>query len=182
MLKQMKASEVKSLKEKLWLKNNKKCPLLEVEVELDKMALDHIHKLVSEEASDQKGTIRNAIEFRANALEGKITNNWKRYFGADESKHPIDLPTYLRNLADYLEKGAYCDEDGCYYIHPNERPREKKLSKRNYNKLKKLYEQEEFIPVRKNQKKKPMPEYPKSGKMTKALSELFERFEIEPYN
>ena len=177
----MKSKDIKILKEKLWKKNNKKCPLLNIEVPLDKMVIDHIHKLKSDNPSPQKGAVRNAIEFRANALEGKITNNWRRYFGADESKHPITLPEYLRNLADYLEKGAYKENNTCY-IHPNEVPKEPKVSKRNYNKCKKLYDKEEFIPKRKNQKKKEFPPYPKSGKLTKALKEMFERYDIDPFN
>lgn len=68
------------------------------------------------------------------------------------------------------------------YIHPTEIPQPKKLSKKNYNRCKKLYDNEMFIPKRKNQKKKPFPEYPKSGKPTKALKDLFERFEINLYN
>lgn len=173
-LKQMKQKDIKELKTKLWEENNKTCPLLGIEVDLEKMVLDHIHKLVCEEPSSQKGTIRNAIEFRANAIEGKITNNWKRYFGSDESKHPIDLPTFLRNLANYLEAGAYQDENGDYYIHPSEAPKVKKLSKRNYNKLAKEYKL--------SGRKKKFPEFPKSGKLTVSLRALFEEFGIEPYN
>lgn len=173
-LKQLKQKDIKSMKEKLWEENEKKCPLLGIEVELDKMVLDHIHKLKGEAPSEQKGTIRNALEFRANAMEGKITNNWKRYFGADESNHPIDLPTFLRNLADYLEKGAYQCEEGNYYIHPSEEPKASKVSKRNYNKLAKEYKL--------SGRKKKFPEFPKSGKLTVALKELFEEFKIEPYN
>ncbi len=176
---QMKSSEIKALKEKLWLKNSKYCPLLEVEVPLDKMVLDHIHKLKSEDASSQKGTIRNALEFRANALEGKITNNWKRYFGADESKHPIDLPTFLRNLANYLEEGAHECKEGNYYIHPSEKVREKKLSKRNYNKIKKIYNDKPQVGKRKKAK---FPEFPKSGKCTVKLKALFEEYKISPFN
>lgn len=175
----MKQKDIKSLKEKLWLKNGKKCPLLGIEVDLDKMALDHIHKLKSEDPDEQKGTVRNAIEFRANAMEGKIVNNWKRYFGADESKHPISLPDFLRNLADYLEKGAYSDEEGNYYVHPTEVPKDPKVSKRNYNKLKKEFEK--AIEEGKIKKKK-FPEYPKSGKLTAPLKKLFEEFKIEPFN
>ena len=171
---QMKQKEIKELKTVLWESNDKICPLLKIAVDLDKMALDHIHKLVAEEPSEQKGTIRDAIEFRANAMEGKITNNWKRYFGADETKHPISLPDFLRNLADYLEAGAHEDKDGNYYIHPSEAPKIKKLSKRNFNKLKKEYGLS-------GQKKK-FPEFPKSGKLTVGLKALFEEFKIEPYN
>lgn len=170
---QMKQNDIKTLKEKLWLENNKKCPLLDIEVPLDKMALDHIHKLKSEDPSEQKGTIRNAIEFRANAMEGKITNNWKRYFGSDEANHPINLPDFLRNLADYLEKGAY-NNNGIFYIHPSEKQVEQNISKRQYNKLAKLY--------KKSGKKKKFPDYPKSSKLTVELGKLFEEFNIEPYN
>lgn len=168
---ELKQKDVKPLKEKLHTQNNGICPLLNIEVPLEKMALDHIHKLKSEECSEQKGTVRNAIEFRANAMEGKITNNWKRYFGADESTHPISLPDFLRNLADYLEAGAYQDETGNFFVHPSEVTKEPKVSKRNYNVLKRLYEG-----------RAKFPEYPKSGKLTKKLAELFEKYDIEPFN
>lgn len=170
----MSQKDIKALKERLWLENGKICPLLGVSVDLDKMVLDHIHKLKSEDASEQKGTIRNAIEFRANAIEGKITNNWKRYFGADESKHPIDLPTFLRNLADYLDDGAYKDSEGNFYIHPNEVKKEPKLSKRTFNKIAKLYKEE--YPNR-----KPLT-YPKSKKRTKLIKELAKKYNIELEN
>jgi len=166
---EMKPKDIKILKEELWNKNNKKCPLLDIEVPLDKIVLDHIHKLKHDEPSEQKGTIRNAIEFRANSMEGKITNNWKRYFGSDESKHLISLPNFLRNLADYLEEGSYYD--GNYYIHPNEVPKEL-LRKSSYNKLKKLYGN--------SSKKAKFPAYPKSKKLTKKLKELFLEFNLEP--
>lgn len=177
----MKSKDIKELREKLWLKNNKKCPLLKTEVTQDKVVLDHIHKNKDEAISKDKGTVRNSIETRANMMEGKITNFWKRLYGSDENLYPISLPDFLRNLADYLEEGAY-EENGKYYVHPNEVQRPKKVSKRNYNKLKKLYNEEEFVPKRKGQKKKPMLEYPKSGKLTIGLRELFNRFNISPYN
>jgi len=170
----MKQNDIKKLKTMLWEANNGICPLLGIEVELDKMTLDHIHKLANEAPSPQKGTVRNAIEFRANAMEGKIMNSWKRYFGADEANHPISLPNFLRNLADYLEAGAYRDKDGNYYIHPSEAPKVKKISKRNYNKLKKVYSL--------SNRKKKFPDFPKSGKPTVELKSLFEEFKIDPYN
>jgi hypothetical protein len=166
----MKTKDIKILKERLYISNDRKCPILGIEVPIEKMALDHIHKLKSEGPSENKGTVRNAIEFRANALEGKITNNWKRYFGSDESKHPITLPEFLRNLADYLEAGAYVDEEGHYYIHPTEVPAEPKLGKREFTKIAKMYSE-------KNPTKKPL-EYPKSGKWTKQLLELKEEFGV----
>lgn len=163
---ELKNKDISILKKKIHKENNGVCPLLGVPVPLDKTALDHIHKLKSEEYDVDKGTIRNTIEFRSNAMEGKITNNWKRLFGADTSKHPVDLPTFLRNLADYLEAGAY-SEDDTYYIHPTEVPKAKKIKKAAYNKLKKLY---------KGRAK--FPEYPKSQKLTKKLEKLFSEYNI----
>jgi hypothetical protein len=176
--KEMKQKDIKPLKEKIWLQNNKKCPILDVEIPLDKMVLDHAHKKKEEDYSENKGVIRTALEFRINAFFGKIENSFKRY-GLDKD---YDLAYILRKGADYFDEGAYVDEEGYHYIHPNEIPKPRKLSKRNYNKCKKLYNEEEFIPKRKNQKKKPFPEYPKSAKPTKELIELFERFGIELFN
>ena len=170
---ELKNKDIKVLKEKLYLKNNKICPLLGIEIPLEKIALDHIHKLNADEYAIDKGTIRNAIEFRANAIEGAITNKWKRLFGADTSKHPISLPEFLRNLANYLEAGAY-NEDNTYYVHPTEVPRKPKVKKSSFNKMLKLYKQ-------KYPNKKKHPVYPKSKKLTKSLSKLFEEFSITSF-
>ena len=51
---QLKQKNIKELKERLWLKNNKICPLLGIEVELDKMVLDHIHKLKMKNVLNKK--------------------------------------------------------------------------------------------------------------------------------
>ena len=163
---QLKASDIKPLKEKWHTEQNGICPILKKEYPLDKFVIDHLHKLKSEEAGiDGKGCCRSAIEFRANALEGKITNNFKR-LGLDKE---IDLPSFLRNLADYLENNHL--QDDILYIHPNEKPKESTVSKKNYNKLKKVYSG-----------KAKFPEYPNSKKLTKPLEKLFKEYEIEPFN
>jgi hypothetical protein len=177
---EMKQKEIRTLKEKLWLQNGKKCPVLDKEVPLDKMALDHAHKRKDEEYSENKGVIREALDFRTNAVLGKLENALKRT--ALSYQEDFNLPTFLRNAADYFERGAYVDEDGNMYIHPNEVKKNPPLSKKNYNKVKKLYNAEEFVPKRKNQKKKPLPEYPKNGKPVKALVELFEKYQIDLFN
>jgi hypothetical protein len=177
---EMKQKDIKILKEKLWLSNDKKCPVLGKEIPLDKMALDHIHKRNNEEYAEDKGTIRESLDWRANAILGKMENAVKRTgLIYDED---FDMGTFLRNAADYFDRGAYRDEDGNLYIHPNEVKKLPKVSKRNYNIIKKLYEAEEFVPKRKNQKKKPMLEYPKTGKITVGLTEMFEKYDISPYN
>ena len=166
---QLKSSDIKTLKEKWYYENKGICPILKKEISLEKTVIDHLHKLKSEEAGvDGKGCCRDAIEFRANALEGKITNNFKR-LGLDKE---IDLPTFLRNLADYLENNHL--NDNILYIHPSEKVKEKTVSKSNYNKLKKLYTQEK--------RKAKFPEYPASGKLTKPLEKLFTEFGINPFN
>jgi len=176
----MKQKEIRVLKEQLWLRNGKKCPVLGKEISLDKMVLDHAHKRNDEAYSPTKGVVREALDKRANAILGKLENALKRTgLGYEED---FDLPAFLRNAADYFEKGAYVDAEGNMYVHPSEVPKEPKLSKSNYNKLKKLYDKEPFIPKRKGQKKKPMPKFPASKKLTKALEVLFEKYDISPYN
>lgn len=163
----MKQSDIIVLKEKIWSDNNFKCPVLNKEVPLNKMVLDHAHKLKSELVDIDKGTIRNSLEFRVNAICGKIENNFKRY-GLDRE---IDLVQFLRNAADYFEKGSYKDEDGNYYVHPNEvsKPKKLKFSKNCYNKLiKKMF-----------QANKKLPDYPKNGVLTKSFEKLFIKYNIE---
>jgi hypothetical protein len=170
---QLTNSNIKTLKEKLWIRNNRICPILKTEIPLDKTVLDHIHKKKTEDISENKGTVRDSIHTNCNQLEGKYFNLYKRYFGADESSWDISFPDFLRNLADYYEKGAF-NEQNTYYVHPTEKPIEPKVSKRNYNKLKKQYYLSKL--------KKKFPEYPKSGKLTKPLKILFDKFNIQPYN
>jgi hypothetical protein len=167
--KEMKVAEIRPLKEKLWLYNDKKCPVLGREVPLEKMALDHAHKRNDEEYDIDKGVIREALDFRVNAVLGKLENALKRTGLSNDED--FDIGSFLRNAADYFESGAYVDEEGYMYIHPKEVKKEPKVSKRNYNALKKVYSG-----------KRKFPEYPKSGKLTKGLRELFEEYGINPYN
>lgn len=176
----MKQKDIKVLKEKLWLMNDKKCPVLGKHMLLNKMVLDHAHKRNAEAYSPTKGVVREALDSRANAILGKLENALKRTgLGYEED---FDLPTFLRNAADYFERGAYVDGQGDMYVHPSEVPKEPKVSKNNYNKIKKLYDKEIFVPKRKGQEKKPMLKYPSSRKLTKGLKELFEKYDISPYN
>jgi len=161
---QLKQNDLKPLKQKLHSAQNNICPLLKIKVPFDQMVVDHKHKLKANPAGPNgDGLVRGAIEFRANALEGKITNNWKR-MGLGKY---TDLPTYLRNLADYLENPP-CEQK---YIHPSEKPKVKKLGKRVFNKIAKLYKED-------NPKRKELV-YPKSNKPTKQIKLLAEHYNIE---
>ena len=168
----MKQKDIKPLKEKIWEKNGKKCPVLDTEIPLEKMALDHAHKTKAEEYSETKGVIRTALDFRVNSILGKLENSIKRT-GLDKEEY-FDIVKFLRNAADYFEAGAYRDEFGNLYIHPKEVKKEPPVSKKNYNKLKKEYEA--------SGKKKKFPEYPTSKKCTVELRKLFEEFGISPFN
>ena len=167
--KEMKAKDIRPLKEELWLANDKKCPVLDKEIPLEKMALDHAHKRNDEDYAEDKGVIREALDFRVNAVLGKLENSLKRTGLVNDPD--FDIGQFLRNAADYFERGAYVDDEGFMYVHPKEVKKEPKVSKMNYNKLKKVYDG-----------KKKFPEYPKSCKLTKGLKELFEEYGINPYN
>jgi len=166
---EMKTKDIKVLKEKMWIMNNKKCPVLDKEIPLEKMTLDHAHKNNNEEYAPNKGVIREVLDFRANLILGQVENAVKRTGLANDED--FDLPTFLRNAADYFEKGAFRDEDGNYYVHPSEVKKVPIVSKRNYKKLEKIYD-----------KSAKFPEYPKSKKLTKKLNELFSEYNINPYN
>lgn len=167
----MKQKDIRILREKLWLKNNKKCPVLNKEIPFEDTQLDHQHKTKSEEFSPEKGVIRQCLDFRTNAILGKLENSIKRT--GLHKMEDFNIQEFLRNAQDYFEQGQYTDEDGNYYIHPREVPKEPNVSKRNYNRLKKLYLLEG--------RKKKFPEYPKSKKLTKPLEQLFEEFRITPF-
>ena len=166
---EMKQKEIKILKEKLWNNNQQMCPVLNKKIPLAKMVLDHAHKRKDEEYAVNKGVIREALDFRVNAVLGKLENSIKRTGLANEED--FDIATFLRNAADYFDSGAYVDDNGNLYVHPKEVKRLPKVSKRNYNKLKKSYD-----------KKAKFPEYPKSGNLTKKLSSLFKEYGISPFN
>lgn len=162
----LKQNDLKPLKEKWAKEQNYICPVLKKEIPLDKLVVDHLHKLKSEEPGpDGKGCCRGILDFRVNSLEGKVVNNFKR-LGLEKD---INLPEFLRNLADYLENNHLNDE--ILFIHPTEVIKEPKLSKRSYNKFKKLYTG-----------KAKFPDFPSSGKLTKPLEKLFKEYDIGPFN
>jgi len=165
-LKQLKQKDVEPLRNQLLKEQNGKCALCNVEINSKTgVSLDHQHKLKSEKNGiDGNGLIRGVLCRACNVWEGKIWNSTKRYLGA---KTVQEHTTSLKNLVAYYEK------ENLPFIHPSEQPKEPKLSKRNYNKLKKLWDLN---------KKRKLPPYPKSGKLTMPLLAAFEEFNIKPYN
>ena len=115
------------------------CPILKVQVPIEKMVADHQHKKKAEDCTTWddggKGLIRGAISFDANALEGRFINYWTR-LGMD--KYGISPSAFLRNLADYLEEPPASKLDECY-VYYSEKPKRKKVSISEYNRVKKYY-------------------------------------------
>jgi hypothetical protein len=162
-VKQLKQKDIKALREKWHEDQSKICPLFGNEYSHDEMTLDHFHALKSDGPDEKtgRGLCRGSIHKQANAIEGKITNAFRRYGG---DKH-IDLPTFLRNLADYLESNkSHTDEK---YIHPTEEPKSPKLMKSSYNKLVKAVNGKQKVPAY-------------TGKFTKGIERLFEKYKVEP--
>ena len=154
---QLRASQVKFIRDALIEKQNNKCCLCTKE--LDMPTLDHSHS----KYHNGDGKIRGVLCNTCNRLVGAIENNAVR-----NNIEFSELPDFLRELANYVSKEHFS------IIHPSEVKKEPPVSKRNYNLLKK-----EYI---KSSKKAKFPEYPKSKKLTVKLKQLFEEFNIEPYN
>lgn len=116
--------------------------------------LDHSHT----KRNKGTGLVRGVLCRSCNVLVAKMENNCVRYSIEQEK-----LPQVLRNMAAYLEKPHL------QLVHPSETPKPPKLKKISYNRLKKAYKGDATLP-----------EYPKSGKLTKKLERLFKLYEIEP--
>lgn len=158
-LKQITQKEFKELRFTQYLKQKSICPILKHKIEYKDAVFDHRHRIKSEKlGEDGKGLLRGVIHFQANSFEGKVTNAFKRY---GLHKFNISLPDILRNLANYIEKPPMIPE----YIHPKERPKAKKLGKRDFNRIVKYYFQ--MFP-----RKRKLPVYPKSGKMNKEFRKM----------
>jgi hypothetical protein len=168
MLIQLKGKDIAPLRKRWWEQNGKICPITQKEIPLSDAVVDHQHKLKAELADETgKGLCRGVLSRSGNAWEGKVTNSFKRL----GLHNYVDIVSALRNLADYLEcNHIHTDEEK--YIHPSDAPKKIKLSKRSYNKLK---------TIAKKDPKAKMDKFPKyTGNLTKPLTKLFKKYEVEP--
>lgn len=165
-LKQLKTSDIKSLRTEILKEQNYKCAICGKKLTVEDSVLDHSHKYSKSDiiGQDGRGLIRGVLCNACNLIEGKTANAITRYHGKLTVEERIK---FLENLITYYRQGTKP------YIHPTEAVPQKNLSKKNFNKLNKQY-------VLKYNRK-PL-EYPKSKKMTKQLEKLFHEFEINPYN
>ena len=79
-----------------------------------------------------------------------------------------ELPDILRSMANYFER------DHHPMLHPSEAPPIPKLMKRSFNKLKTKHKNAGVWKLKK------LPEFPKSGKMIKALQKAYDHYGMEP--
>ena len=149
---QLSNKDLNWLRLKLLELQDNKCAICGCDV-TDKSHIDHKHKTSKEtNGVNGAGLIRGLLCPNCNLLLGKIENNAKRFQRDD------DLPNLLRRIADYIIE--YTN-----YIHPTEKPKIKKISKRQFNKLQKL---------------EPKAKYG-TGKLTQVLEKLFNKHSINPF-
>lgn len=163
-LTQLKSNEVSTLRENILKTQNGLCAICGcIITDETGYSLDHQHKVKKENiGEDGAGLIRGVLCRACNVWEGKIWNSTQRYRQPNNVSERIEM---LKSLITYYENGTYP------FIHHTEKIKEKIVSKRNYNKLKKVYSGN-----------KKFPEYPKSGKLTLSLKILFHEYNISPFN
>lgn len=164
-LRDLKTSEIKEVKAQILESQGFRCAICGKPLTLEESVLDHQHKMrkSDENGPDGNGLVRGALCQGCNLAEGKITNALFRFLQIRTTKDRI---LFLQKLIEYYSKGTYP------FVHPTEVKKEPQVSKKNFNKLNKLYSKETGKVL----------EYPKSKKLTKKLKVLFEKYNISPYN
>ena len=155
-LRELKTSEIKEVKAQILESQGFRCAICGKPLTLEESVLDHQHKMrkSDENGPGGDGLVRGALCQGCNLAEGKITNALFRFLQIRTTK---DRVLFLQKLIEYYSKGTYP------FVQ---------VSKKNFNKLNKLYSKETGMVL----------EYPKSKKLTKKLKVLFEKYNINPYN
>ena len=162
------SKELRELRRKMYEDQKGICPILNKQFPESDMVVDHKHRRGNQEIGENgAGCIRGVIQRQANVLEGKFINAFYRY-GLHKITDPV---TFLRRLADYLEKGT------TNIIHPSESRQERKkgikrLKKSSFGKMLKLLSETNY--------KGKVPEYPRYGRMTVLLFKLFKKVQLQP--
>ncbi len=151
---EIKYSDIKKVRDELIKKQNNICPICKKRI--DTPVLDHHHK----KKIKGTGKIRGVLCLSCNAYIGPIENRATRHKIKQE-----EIPTVLRNTADYLEA------EQTEFLHPSERAKKPILSKRCFNKM---------VKELKKCSKNKVPEYPKSGHLTKHVKKYYDKLGITP--
>ena len=134
---QVKQKDLSSLRKEQWLKQDKKCPILNQEISFEDSVMDHLHISKTEIKDGKigengKALLRGVLHKQVNSWEGKISNSFIRY---GLHKFGINISDALRKLADFLENPLIEQK----YIHPSEKEKPEYLKKSIFNKVKKHY-------------------------------------------
>jgi hypothetical protein len=86
-------ADVKKVRELLTKEQDNKCAVTGLEIPVKQHVLDHAH--------DETQLVRGVLHRQVNAFAGKAENAFTRLIAW---WYPNDLPTLLRECADYLEK------------------------------------------------------------------------------
>lgn len=161
----LKNSDIKIIKQKILEEQGYKCAICGKPLTLEESCLDHQHKYRKSDLNVENGNglVRGVLCREDNCLEGKIFNNSARFLKQPTKEKLIE---WLEKLIEYYKKEPYP------YVHPSEVKKKPDVSKKNFNKLNKLYTKDTGKLL----------EYPKSKKLTKKLEILFEKYHISPYN
>ena len=162
---QLNQKDIKQYREEILDRQDGICPLTNTKIKEGEACLDHAHE-DSLYSDTKKGQIRGVLNKNANVLEGTMRSRFKR----SGISNLITFEEFLLNLYNYLMYSKHP------LLHPSNKPRSKKLQKRSYQELKKEIDKaNKYLnrPIK-------MPEYPKSGRLTKRLSELFKQFGLIP--
>lgn len=153
----IKQSELKDLRKKYYDEQDGICPILKIKIPFEDCVLDHRHLTKNETlGEDGAGCLRGVIHRGANSAEGTILSIYKRR----GLMKLVSYNDFLTGLTEFINNPPLFD---MAIIHPSEKPKLKRLGKRQYNKVIKYWKQ--MYPKRKE------PDFPKSGKVTKAWEE-----------
>jgi hypothetical protein len=87
------AKEIAEVKKQLHKEQNSKCALSGVVVDLKDCHTDHAH--------DDQQLVRGVLHKQSNMCLGRLEGLWTRFL---KHWYPQDLPTFLRQSADYLDR------------------------------------------------------------------------------
>jgi len=118
---QLKQKGVKPLRDILYQKQNGICPVCSRQIK--DPVLDHMHTKKIQGTGQIRGTICNLC----NTYIARIENNARRHHIKVE-----ELPEILNNIANYFQ-------DQKLILHPSEAPKQKRVQKRDWNRIKKYY-------------------------------------------
>jgi len=153
--------ELAELRKTQYEKQGCTCAVTGLPYSLEDCVFDHRHKRRDEPLGgpDKLGLLRGVIGNKINVFEGKLYRMFKRYGLVDE----IPLPDLLRSLANYIENPPIKEK----IVHPDERPKRKRLSIPDYKLVCKYW----YAMYPRRQK---FPDYPKDNIMSPRWIDMIE--------